>query len=461
MKLNNKEEILKQILSDVEFELDTNQLWADVDKEVNKKKKRRWMPFFLLGLVSLGLIISGLFYTVKSDASFDTSESLIVTNSIARESVALQVPIDEFKKTTPASIDFNNETKLSTDLGSKPSRAQTKRSVDSPIQTSNNNTSHNYYETNDRESLEEYSLQSDVSKTVTTRFPEDETRISPIQRDVIKNVSRDLLVGGYIESLPPSTIHRNKFNLDLDLKTKVLRPKKFALFIAASVGLSTHQNKYDFDSNSDFDTELLRKEESMPSLAVALNFGLETNTNWRFYAGVNYNSMVARFSNKSEVINTVLEPGTEYNYINVDGSTSSTSGLIEVTTISNNDIQWHRQHLALDLELGLAKSIRLGHNFRLVPSVSMLTNVKTINRGYYFLETSDQIAKFDSGDESPYRGMTGMKIKTGLGIEYDLRENSIGLNGSYINHLNSTTQEYFYTIRNSQYNLELRLVHRL
>ena len=90
-KLNSKEEEFRDILGGLEIDIDTNDLWANIESELPQpKKKRRFGIFFLVGLISLGLIAVAWSLSDTNIENIDSPASVISTKANSNTRVAVK-----------------------------------------------------------------------------------------------------------------------------------------------------------------------------------------------------------------------------------------------------------------------------------------------------------------------------------------------------------------------------------
>jgi len=104
MELNNKEKKIKQVLSELDYQVDTDFLWKEVDKELNKEKRKRRF-FWIFPLLGVGLVALVLFNQNPKDDRMltETVEQVKITNAI------------EDKKLNESSISINNNQNITTE----------------------------------------------------------------------------------------------------------------------------------------------------------------------------------------------------------------------------------------------------------------------------------------------------------------------------------------------------------
>jgi len=76
--LNNKERVIKGILEEVQYQPNTDQLWANLEPQLPVKKKRRILPFWWISGLSLLILCSiGLGYALAHmDSKIDRGREL-------------------------------------------------------------------------------------------------------------------------------------------------------------------------------------------------------------------------------------------------------------------------------------------------------------------------------------------------------------------------------------------------
>ncbi len=467
MELNNKEQKFKDILADVDFDLDTEEMWSAVSNDLEKKKKRRffiWLfpllicCFTLGGVISYNVLNSKTKTPLSNNTNFNqeeknqivTKEKLSSTSLEKEKSQEALLTIEgnaqslskselvqnklTGKKVINNYLDQNiiNNSSINSSFGRKPNKQNNILSnkiilEQLPFKTIEEVTEKNYNEATDK------NTNTIVSNNI---YNLSNRNIS------LKNQQKRSTILTLNIAEPEVIIHKKRKN---------------TLFITLHSGVLKNNFKHDIGQiNSEFDSRILEKDSGVYANATDLSLGIETKKHWRFFTGISYANAVSRFYDDSVISSTKEIQGITTIYNGVE-----TSGQITETTINYNDIQWYRQQKQLDIHFGVSKSLLSLGNIQVVPETVVAYNINSVNSGYYYEEENQTITKFKTGESNPYKNNVGLKVQFGLGIEYSLKSVNIGLKGIYRNTISHiTTQNYFLPIKNSQYGLQLSVAYR-
>ncbi len=468
MELNNKEKKIKQVLSEVSYEVDTDFLWKEVSKELDDKKKKRrffWIfPAFGLGLLALFFFNNYSIVGNTSNTIQENSISNLPTSNIQNENK--QDLNNAFNNTN------NNQTSQSSIAVSK--------------NNANNNPSISNQVTNNKSSI---ITSNPITQKPVSIFSQNYTsnnttrgsifnsakatnNIVPVQRNPIlpeNNLSKNKtektenLFTGY-----PNTSDFNSIS-NLKIVPVVVEKKKSPSFVLVepttatsrfyvTAGLGTIRDINTMIINDDkIPSNLFNREKSLWGMNAAIQAGIETKSRFKFFGGFDYAQLVTQYFNGdteivAEQISSTLES------IDASNNLTTTEGSLTTTTTIDKDILWHRHHNKLNFQLGVSKDLFPKSRFVVEPEVSLLQNIISSHRGYYFSDESPNFVKFERGEESPYRKNTGLKTQLGLNLGYKTQAWQFNINTGWRNQLSNLTKETNnYQIKNSQLSIQARV----
>ena len=469
MELNNKEKKIKQVLSDVNYDIDTDFLWKDVSKELDKKKKRRFLWFIPLFLL-VGFGFSYIFLNYKISPSNKLSDS---SNLESSESLS------KIEKDNTLTQDQKSNVQLAKDQLEKDQLAKAYS-----IQSNENNFKNNYSSPNTKQSirLAEYNYNSKTSASIGSLFaPESfsgpSEKVSPssnlnigrpsVFEEQEKSVFSEMKVGSNIKSL----FEINKVGLtafDLMRANETIEDEKFApieikdltskrIFLAFGAGVInniTTKNTID----GEFSNEYFEKQTELLGVNASALIGIQTKNNWKFFGGFDYAQLVTRFQNNDLEIIDGSVPIDDQQIIDAQNSYQSTEGVLATQSKIENDITWHQYHNLYNIQLGVSKDLIKSSKFSLGPEISLMQNIYSSHSGYFFSQDYPYLTKFNGKDQSPFRSNTGISSQLGLNLAYRIRGIEFSLHSAWRNPLNTITKESnFYQTKNSQLSTQVRV----
>jgi hypothetical protein len=473
-QLNNLEEEFKKVLEGISYDVDTSVVWQDIKGELPIKKKKRRSPFWLLfGVFALAL--SGV------------SVMLVLEQENAIDSLSQKTDITEIKQSqnTPNiydKTDLNQGIKYESNA-----KSYTKNSKKNQI---------------DKLTKNDDVIRSNIAldlglenNQVNNRFSESTGLLNQDPTLNMKASGKENLNGTYnarstnhITKNPLESIldeHRNHLSIlsliksqkrvalisndrlipqiGIDYETQIIplnsqsRFPQFFTELRLGTLLGVAQNSIT-DMNSEFNEDKFNNESGRFGYSANLIAGLETLNGWAFFAGINFSNEVYNYRNQNIEDTSFTEEGVTSFHIDGNGNTNENRGPVTVNSVTNYDLNWHRQHKNIALGIGLAKRIYMLKNFSVRPEVSVLYNISQEHSGYYFSEDSGDIEKFNNGDTNPYNISDNVKYRMGLGIHYNFENISIGLIGTYVynpnNYLNSSN---FYQSKSDLFSTQLSI----
>lgn len=469
MELNNKEKKIKQVLSDLNYEVDTDFLWSEVSKELDKKKKKR--RFFWIFPI-LGLAIGAFFFinnqldATPLDLNSNLQTSVENVESPSQKNIqAVERNVVKNKKDNK--VDLSNKD-LSVDFNVE---SQTK-----PINTNQKDLSTNRQikkGNGGKDSKTHRAASKNNNKSI---IAQAKTQVS---RTTFKHINKENLIGNTliknlgdteINTYPPLTFVpveslgikifdiEEKENIELPLV--IVQPCSFQNKFFLITGVGAIRDIGSVEPIGDFlPSKLFDREKSLWGLNSSLLFGVEMKNTLRFFGGLDYSQLVTQYYN-GETENLNGEALGNYETIDSQNNYSSIEGYLSTSTTIENDLLWHRRHNMLNFQIGLSKELFKKSRFNVAPEVSLLQNIFTSHRGYYFTDSSSHFTTFERGEESPYRKNTGLKTQLGLNFIYQYSGWEFNLKTAWRKPLTSLTSETnIYQINNSQIGIQLSMIY--
>lgn len=468
-KLNSKEEEFRDILGGLEIDIDTNDLWANIESDLPQpKKKRRFGIFFIVGLISLGLIAVAWSLSDTNIENIDSPASVISTkvNSNTRVAVKENNATDSESNTNiHTQVNTNgatNNNKSAYNQITKTQEIALPINTESPLYTNakeNDITTVNSIEidnspaivfnTNDSEKTNiETALILNTYDHKVNGISKKEERIHLLTTNLTPTLSSQLLEIAQrqrIESSQSMITPLQQINRQLILQLKL-------------GGNRNITSISDINSNGEFDGSEFDFERDRLGLSGTFNIGVE-NKGWRFLAGISYHHHVSTYERDDIIISKNPDTGIEYYKISTDGNTTVQNGTVTVTSVRNNAISYHRQHKALDFHASIGKRLWSYKGFILMADAGLGTNVLTSTSGYYLADKDFGFTKITE-DNHPYKINTHWNAIASLELGYDFGQTRVGISPFVRYNPNSiTTKSHIYSMKNSQVGMQLSLTY--
>jgi hypothetical protein len=469
--LTNKEIEIKDIADGMSFEIDTADLWANIEPQLPPIDDRNNKPIWWMatGVLFIFILFGGAF-SYFSDSSINIPEKNDLTSEL------LVTESDKIE---------NNQKIIQTQKNSSiatPNNSQNKNSkINKHTHTSftNYDDEHSHDKKGNSSIVKTKKVANDIAvilqpitENESTKFDLNEKQItqSDITKNNINQLSRNIASGSEkrlliedISALKMKEFLNLKNTSTLSIPLSIIEPlklNKWHSFWQVNSGINTSSNRISFsDSEVTFDPQFGR-EQNLIGQSNSIHYGQEDRNGWRLFGGLSHIRTTTRYSNFEESITTNLKTGVESKTIDQYGNEFETIGQISVTSIIQNDIVWHRSHDNINLEMGFGKRHRLLEKLSLVTDAYLGYNIWSLHNGYYIEENNPIITKFTNSEHHPYQNK-GIDIASRLGVEYDLGILSIGFSGYYSHGLGNTTKtNNYYQIKNSHYGVQLGVVYR-
>ena len=459
MELNNKEKKVQQVLSDIHYDIDTDFLWKEVSSELDKKKKRKFLWFIPFGLLT-AFAVAYLF------SYYDISPSNKISGN-----TPVEIPVDNNQTTTTEFISNSNgntSTIIEEDESSQTTKERTKESrITSENILNQKSSSINFQNlgqitTNKfTPSIKNYLSQSnniEISENIKLNKLDQKT--SNTNTKVTEKLSQ-LLSLNALASLPFSkfthTREMEKISSENFDPIEISKMESNRYFL--TLGMGAIKNITTSNTiNGEFFNEYFDKEIQLPAVNASLLMGIQTKNNWRFFGGFDYAQLITRYKNTDTELVINSTPIESQQSISSSGNYETTEGNLITTTQTDNDITWHKRHYQYNLQVGVSKDLFAKSNFSMMPEFSLIQNIQTRHKGYYFIEEAPHLLKFTEREENPYRKNTGLNTQLALNLAYQLKGLEFSINTAWRNPLNAITNESnFYQTKNSQLSIQARI----
>ncbi|MFT6333425.1 MAG: hypothetical protein ACJATI_000152 [Halioglobus sp.] len=469
--LTNKELEIKGIADGMSFEIDTADLWANIEPQLPPIDDRKNRPIWWIaaGAFLMFTLLGGTY----SYFSFDTIESNEKVEFASIQQTQESIKIENEQKVTLTQKEEQNNTPNKTlDQNSKINKhthssftnyddehSHDRKDNGNIVKTENvangiavilqpiteNTNSINTLNENETERID--LIKNNLKQVIQKIAPTSEDRSKLECLSALKMIALGIIENTYALSITMPNIEPLKVN-------------NWRSFWQINSGINTSSNRISFtDSEVTIDPQFER-EQNLIGLSNSIQYGQENSNGWRRFGGLAHVTTNTRYSNFEETVTTNQETGVESKTIDEFGNEIETLGQITVTSITKNDIVWHRVHDYVNLEIGFGKRHTLLDRLSMVTDGFMGYNIWSSHNGYYFEKDNPIITKFTNAESHPYQNK-GIDLGARLSIEYDLGDLSIGLSGNYNHGLGNTTIfNNYYQIKNSHYGIQLGVVYR-
>lgn len=497
--LTNKEQEFRAAADELRFEVDVDQLWADIEPQLDPvEENKRPVVWWWAGVGMSALLIAAAFVFLGADGD----SAYEIANQPAESHMAAEQSIEEHNnansKTNPATpidnitpdaqvleIDVptsntNNQVSTQTKIsqGKQLKRAQianSKTGTSAPSEISRstrgdlrtdkknmNATSTNLHAWTTRsaivDSLGDRTEMTDHNSGVNGNVnDEDQGAINTpmVNRELVRD--REIAMDPLMTR--SSDLKRTTYFALHTPTIEMMRKRAFASYWRFAGGV--HQSDDRSDMIIGDGTPDLARETALIGINADLSYGREYTNGWRWAVGASYYKNTTRYSNQDQSISQQVINGDTELKIDDFGDVTTVQGDVLVTTINNNDITWHRSHDFVDLQLSAGKVLLQTGPIAMGWDIYGGYNLWSRHTGYYFpKEGNYPITKFLADEDHIYQNR-GMSAGTRLTVEWNVGNIGIELApyvsrgfGSYI----EATQNY--QLKNSQYGVQLGVVYR-
>lgn len=472
--LNDEEKKFAEILSDVSFDIDTNELWQAVEHKLHSKKRKRKFPFWLSCVA--GLLVVGSVLWIASP--FDTSQNQELSAELSAEieklpsvfdrSAALEEVIEQVvqkrEQTSPTS-DISDSVILEPAESSKATAITTNT-------VSNRKSSDKVVWTKPFSGFS----QSETGSQLPSRIISSE-KTAPSKVSRVGDNSNEQSALAYEISLideidaldhDPSllAIGIRNFNVLLGLAEiaypiEVLDPSNsWTPYFHAATGSNLNSTTYTaLETDSRVDA-LASRERSLPGLSSALEFGYENQNGLRFFGGLRHMQLVNQYRNNTPVTTVEEIEGAEL-FVDENGGTNSSTGTITKTTTKRYAQNLFRLQNMLDVFVGVGKSYQLGEKWRAGANVAAHYNFLSFTKGYHFNSSFTDIEKFTTDENTEFKKTIGVGGKFELNIERRMNDKlNLTMRPFLSTYLNEINKGNHYLIKNSQFGLLVGITYR-
>ncbi len=429
--MNNK---LRDKLYSHPTPVDTDDLWNGMQK----KKKKRVLPFILFGLLAITLSLYFTFYNGHDDVKIKSND-ITTSNSSITTSTNNILANNKLEKDTELNGDYLNEQSEVTKVAQL--KSNTKSNIKSYTQHIEKNQSGKFeskvMKTNSFKNIMAADNRTDENKIITT---DQTTPNSPIQKS-IKSHTTNLLHNSISQSENPKTIAVEKskevergiyvinevstlklnplFDFTyIDIEQKFIAPLKNTKSHSITINIGTLITQNDFESHT----------KPLPGINANLSYSKYIGRNLKVGMGINYiqhREHLTTVYKYSEVRQENI-PTTEI--YNQDGSIQTLTSLVSV--IDNFERSVSKVNKKQRIDFSLLSEYCLFTIGRLSTIVSSQLNYKISawNEGLELREDFDGLYDINNDENNIINQNNNLSYSYGIGICYALTEHfDIGL----------------------------------
>ncbi len=463
--LHNKEKQFAEILSDLNFDVNTDEVWDAIEHRLPQESPSRKWLFWKMG--GLGMLIMLPFLGYKY--VLDTDAHLSMDRQTAEESSLISVD-DNVVFQKSAALEAAIEKVSSVAQGT---RAQDDAStiIPSAIVQKENSTELNKKHRSSISSVgvqdkSESSMSSSPSLLMRNKALDkvvDEKTTLPVNDKIsnyqVESSSRNQISTlGILDHLLPSSLAIGERDFSPVLPSVEVLRSPLSLYWSIGAGVNFNMPHY-FTNPSETisQSSLGQLESTLPGATLSMSVGLESDKGWRFFGGLRYNQLVNLYSNQNFNSNSELVDGIESLSLDENGGSTPISGQVEQQTIRQNDINWHRQFHNIDVMAGVGKRILNINKWSIAAEAMVVLNTFSASSGYVFTNDFNSINKFPQEIDNPFETM-GLGTAFSLQIERDLNKSfTVFCAPSYSKYYKRLNSDSFYTTNNSQLGLQFGL----
>ena len=466
--LNDTERRFAEILSDVSFDIDTNELWASVEDKLPAERKKLRFPLWIFGGLTGVMLIVGLFWNPLGDNIGSKSEASVSISSPAESSVfdgsaALEETIEKVAAERETVLDVRHS---SSNLTSEESIV----AVDQQIVPKTTIDSEDTRKSAPSDTTYEFQADQEIFKEIVfSQLP------PPSGSKSSTTASKEIKKSSLLSVFHPLTQTESEMLKIEERHMDIGVQKFFTLPIVVSTSSSKWSPYYSLTLGSIMnrpsytpgiiDAQTLEsfsdKERSLPGIVASIQAGIENSKGWNLFAGLRQSQLVNQYRNFGPTSNSVLLPGTESLSVNEQGVSTPVSGTITSTTVKLYAQNLFRKQNVLDIYLGGGKRFSLNENWAVATQASVSYNILSTATGYYFTEEFPVVAQLSDNADSEYKQRIGMGGRFGLSLERKLSASTaISLSPFMSSYINSLDIENNFSIKNSQFGLSVGITYR-
>ena len=118
--------------------------------------------------------------------------------------------------------------------------------------------------------------------------------------------------------------------------------------------------------------------------------------------GVSHTRLGNRYSRNELDTVSVQIPGSVSSKIDSEGNITNQDGELLQTTITNYNVNWHRIHDFVNLQLSIGKRVINHKRISVFADANLSRNIWSRHTGYYFVNDNTAIQKFSGEENHPY-----------------------------------------------------------
>lgn len=494
--LNEKEKEFKSILSEMEFEVNAEDVWQNISHRLpEKRKSRRPFLFWFSSGISLLTILLFSYYLGNSSLSTEASDiqfSENTTNSVQTnqtDQLIRNAVLTDSPTQTALDVDASTEssqskmTQLAEAVQNEVNNPSAQQSSNTKLSVATINSNSN--ERNDVEFEMNQVLDNKVNFNLNKKIQEelvlthkrnnlfiaDDQPSASLTHEHTPSLTlgkEETMMVGFLKNLDALT-SEFKLNYERSLilpdyyvpievahRTRVnTKP-----YIILSTGFNQTLKDVAFiDNTSQWSSSVFESEKALKGFNIDLAFGKPISKSWDVFGGIGYSTQFSVSSN--ETIEKIESIGTvDGGIIDSNGTFQTVNQEVSTVTTTYNRQRIHRRHKYLDLFVGANKTLFRKNKFRLGLSAALRYNVASNHRGYFYEDEEGSITSFQSQEDSPYKNNTGMTFQFGTSIEWNLKYASIGLTPSYRWRPQSIISDRIYKIKDNSLGLQFFIIMR-
>ena len=447
--LNNKEKKFAEILSDLNLEINTDEIWDSIEDRLPVESTKRKFPFWIFGKYILLLFVASVSFLLVFNN--DRANTNIVTensqfhnsnytskNEVFQKSAALEAAIEKVTTAVSNELVTDAQNAVTSDMP---------KVVREPVE------SRNSFATRKIDNISPYQF----IKTVSEASVNDVESISisseqdQKQREIfsINQLQR-------VSTLSPEALIHQPIEFNIGFTQVAQGQRKLQRYYQLGLGLVSNSANYFLDSAEGIDVNSVNQyESSLPGFNASAIAGLETEKGWRFFGGVRYIQLVNLYRNQDFNSSTSTSNGTQRFNLDEQGNSTPINGEIVTTTTRQNAINWHRQFHNVDIVAGLGKQLYQLNDWSLATELALNFNVISASNGYVFVDDFSTISKYPQVIENPF-GAMGLGASVSIQIQKNIGDTfSLFCSPFYSQYFEKLDSGSFYETNNSQLGLQL------
>lgn len=449
-QLKNTEKTFKNIADHLEVDIATEGLWAAIESELPPVQKSR-KKLILLWWTGAGAMA---FFVFMMAYIFNTTETPLAKKTT-------EISINHTTKTASSSTKNKETQNKNATLSKIPKR-------DNPINT---NTSENHLKTQfSTKKTNTNNAKKDIAQSVSKSFKILTKKdllplLSMVKKDKFNLPKEVLRINRLTNEVPTfiREVYKDRFLFDIKQKQSFIKPlrKNISWYIQFASGINQNWSQIDIKNPDFINDKRFAKETDVYGVTSNLMIGLRKNK-WSFALGLSHSMQTSRYTQVEKVITQQEITGVIQTQISDSGTKTELQGQVIETTVHYYDILWHRVHNGLDFQAEIGRTIYRKGAFSMNIYAGLGYNIWTKHTGYYLSPDELSITKIENNNTHPYKNKVGVKYNGAISFNYDWGRMNIGLS-PFIKYSNTSIlkNSAFYTLKNSQYGLQVRMTIQL